>query len=63
MSVRPNQVSRKRRKVSLVFNHLEPEEIAIHISYLEYKSFRRLTVSCTIIVSKISFKEVRQRKD
>jgi len=45
MSIRPNQVNRKRRKVSLVFTHLEPEELAIHISYLEYKSFRRLTVS------------------
>ncbi|XP_076816522.1 RAS guanyl-releasing protein 2-like [Clavelina lepadiformis] len=45
LSIRPNQVNRKRRKVSLVFNHLEPAEIAIHMSYLEYKSFRRLTLS------------------
>ncbi|XP_078482474.1 uncharacterized protein LOC100175460 isoform X1 [Ciona intestinalis] len=45
LSIRPNQVNRKRRKVSLVFNHLEPEELAIHISYLEYKCFRRLTLS------------------
>uniref|UniRef100_H2YQA9 RAS guanyl releasing protein 3 n=1 Tax=Ciona savignyi TaxID=51511 RepID=H2YQA9_CIOSA len=45
LSIRPNQVNRKRRKVSLVFNHLEPEELAIHISYLEYKCFRRLTLT------------------
>ena len=48
MSVRPHQISRKGRKVSLVFNHLEPEDIAVHMSYLEYKSFRRLTVRSSI---------------
>jgi len=45
VSVRPNYLDRKQRKVSLIFNHLEPEELAIHMSYLEYNSFRRLTVS------------------
>nr|XP_039254145.1 RAS guanyl-releasing protein 1-like [Styela clava] len=44
LSVRPPQgAGRKRRKVSLVFHHLEPEELAIHMSYLEFKCFRRLT--------------------
>lgn len=39
ISVRP---SKHNRKVSLVFNHLEPMELAEHLSYLEYKAFRRI---------------------
>lgn len=42
ISVRP---SKHNRKVSLVFNHLEPMELAEHLSYLEYKAFRRINVS------------------
>lgn len=46
LSVRPPVgAGRKRRKVSLVFHHLQAEELAIHITYLEHKCFRRLTVS------------------
>ncbi|KAL5009235.1 hypothetical protein ScPMuIL_014816 [Solemya velum] len=41
MSVR-NPSMRHNRKVSLVFNHLEPEELADHLTYLEYKAFRRI---------------------
>lgn len=41
ISVRP---SKHNRKVSLVFNHLEPMELAEHLSYLEYKAFRRINV-------------------
>jgi len=33
------------RKVSLVFNHLEPMQLAEHITYLEHKVIRRITVS------------------
>ncbi|XP_069494657.1 RAS guanyl-releasing protein 1 isoform X2 [Ambystoma mexicanum] len=32
----------KKRKVSLLFDHLEPEELAEHLTYLEFKSFRRI---------------------
>ena len=35
------------RKVSLVFNHLEPIQLAEHITYLEHKVIRRITVSFT----------------
>ena len=44
MSVR-NPASKHARKVSLVFNHLEPEELAAQLTYLEYKAFRRIHVS------------------
>uniref|UniRef100_UPI00398F1AA3 RAS guanyl-releasing protein 1-like n=1 Tax=Pristiophorus japonicus TaxID=55135 RepID=UPI00398F1AA3 len=33
----------KKRKVSLLFDHLEPTELAEHLSYLEFKSFCRLS--------------------
>ncbi|GCB62203.1 hypothetical protein scyTo_0014458, partial [Scyliorhinus torazame] len=33
----------KKRKVSLLFDHLEPGELAEHLSYLEFKSFCRLS--------------------
>jgi len=33
------------RKVSLVFSHLEPIQLAEHITYLEHKVIRRITVS------------------
>ncbi|XP_052105523.1 ras guanyl-releasing protein 3-like isoform X1 [Mytilus californianus] len=41
MSVRSSAM-RHNRKVSLVFNHLEPLELAEHLTYLEYKAFRRI---------------------
>nr|XP_006824154.1 PREDICTED: LOW QUALITY PROTEIN: ras guanyl-releasing protein 3-like [Saccoglossus kowalevskii] len=44
ISVR-NSTIRHNRKVSLVFNHLEPNELADHLTFLEYKIFRRLTFS------------------
>ncbi|GAB6024159.1 Ras guanyl-releasing protein 3 [Chamberlinius hualienensis] len=31
------------RKVSLVFNHLEADELAVHLTYLEHKAMRRIT--------------------
>ncbi|MBN3304989.1 GRP1 protein, partial [Amia calva] len=37
--------SSKKRKVSLLFDHLEPEELAEHLTYLEFKSFRRISFS------------------
>ncbi|XP_055956759.1 ras guanyl-releasing protein 3 isoform X1 [Patella vulgata] len=43
MSVR--NPSNHNRKVSLVFNHLEPEELADQLTYLEYKAFRRIHFS------------------
>ncbi|XP_072126060.1 RAS guanyl-releasing protein 1-like isoform X1 [Mobula birostris] len=33
----------KKRKVSLLFDHLEPTELAEHLSYLEFKCFCRLS--------------------
>ncbi|XP_067847470.1 RAS guanyl-releasing protein 1-like [Heptranchias perlo] len=41
--MKPN--SSKKRKVSLLFDHLEPGELAEHLSYLEFKSFRRISFS------------------
>lgn len=37
--------SSKKRKVSLLFDHLEPIELAEHLTFLEFKSFCRITVS------------------
>ncbi|XP_077179075.1 RAS guanyl-releasing protein 1 isoform X5 [Paroedura picta] len=34
----------KKRKVSLLFDHLEPEELSDHLTYLEFKSFRRISL-------------------
>ncbi|XP_025053515.1 RAS guanyl-releasing protein 1 isoform X4 [Alligator sinensis] len=39
--VKPN--TSKKRKVSLLFDHLEPEELSDHLTYLEFKSFRRIS--------------------
>ncbi|XP_040260826.1 RAS guanyl-releasing protein 4 [Bufo bufo] len=33
----------KKRKVSLLFDHLEPSELADHLSYLEFKCFCRIS--------------------
>ncbi|XP_064601719.1 ras guanyl-releasing protein 3-like isoform X2 [Liolophura sinensis] len=44
MSVRNTSV-RQHRKVSLVFNHLESDELAEQLTFLEYKAFRRITFS------------------
>ncbi|XP_018409707.1 PREDICTED: RAS guanyl-releasing protein 1 [Nanorana parkeri] len=41
--IRPN--CSKKRKVSLLFDHLEPQELAEHLTYLEFKSFRRISFS------------------
>jgi len=35
----------KKRKVSLIFDHMEPEEMAQHLSYLEFKNFCNVSVS------------------
>uniref|UniRef100_A0A8C6WRD3 RAS guanyl releasing protein 1 n=1 Tax=Neogobius melanostomus TaxID=47308 RepID=A0A8C6WRD3_9GOBI len=35
--------SGKKRKVSLLFDHLEPIELAEHLTYLEFKSFCRIS--------------------
>ncbi|XP_030631899.1 RAS guanyl-releasing protein 1-like [Chanos chanos] len=35
--------SSKKRKVSLLFDHLEPVELAEHLTYLEFKSFSRIS--------------------
>lgn len=41
----------KKRKVSLLFDHLEPIELAEHLTYLEFKSFCRISVSVNKNVS------------
>ncbi|CAB1330872.1 unnamed protein product [Coregonus sp. 'balchen'] len=42
--VRGSKASRsKKRKVSLLFDHLEPIELAEHLTYLEFKSFCRIS--------------------
>ncbi|KAF4083908.1 hypothetical protein AMELA_G00122740 [Ameiurus melas] len=35
--------SSRKRKVSLLFDHLEPVELAEHLTYLEFKSFCRIS--------------------
>nr|XP_042902771.1 ras guanyl-releasing protein 3 isoform X2 [Parasteatoda tepidariorum] len=44
MSVR-NPPAKHTRKISLVFDHLEPSELAEHITFLEHKVMRRITFS------------------
>jgi len=34
----------KKRKMSLLFDHLDPCELAEHLTYLEYKSFCKIMV-------------------
>ncbi|KAI8788025.1 ras guanyl-releasing protein 3 isoform X1 [Biomphalaria glabrata] len=45
MSVRSTTHGKHSRKVSLVFNHLEPKDLATQLTYLEYKAFRRVHFS------------------
>ncbi|XP_034024483.1 RAS guanyl-releasing protein 4 isoform X2 [Thalassophryne amazonica] len=33
----------KKRKVSLIFDHMEPDEMAAHLSYLEFKNFCKVS--------------------
>ena len=39
----PNKLH-SSKKVSLVFNNIKAEELAEHLTFLEFKAFRRLTV-------------------
>ena len=39
-----NPVGQKKRKMSLLFDHLEPMELAEHLTYLEYRSFSKILV-------------------
>ncbi|XP_066539995.1 RAS guanyl-releasing protein 1-like [Hoplias malabaricus] len=39
------KASSKKRKVSLLFDHLEPVELAEHLTFLEFKSFCRISFS------------------
>ncbi|ELK24377.1 RAS guanyl-releasing protein 2, partial [Myotis davidii] len=39
-----NPVGQKKRKMSLLFDHLEPMELAEHLTYLEYRSFCKILV-------------------
>nr|XP_033808296.1 RAS guanyl-releasing protein 1 [Geotrypetes seraphini] len=43
ISKRIMATSSKKQKVSLLFDHLEPEELAEQLTYLEFKSFRRIS--------------------
>lgn len=46
------------RKVSLVFNHLEPSELAKHLTYLEHRIMRRISVSVLQTSSLEAFKQI-----
>lgn len=37
-------MGQKKRKMSLLFDHLEPLELAEHLTYLEYRSFCKILV-------------------
>lgn len=39
--------SMKKRKVSLIFDRMEPDEMAEHLSYLEFKNFCSISVSAS----------------
>ena len=39
-----NPVEQKKRKMSLLFDHLDPMELAAHLTYLEYCSFCKILV-------------------
>ncbi|KAK2150860.1 hypothetical protein LSH36_385g02059, partial [Paralvinella palmiformis] len=43
MSVRNPTTKHTSRKVSLVFNNLQPTELAEQLTYMEHKAFRRIT--------------------
>ncbi|KAL7980766.1 hypothetical protein Chor_001920, partial [Crotalus horridus] len=43
LSCQSSRASGKKRKVSLLFDHLDPGELADHLSYLEFKAFCRLS--------------------
>ena len=43
MSVRNPGGMKPSRKVSLVFNHLEPDELAEHLTFLDFKVIRRIS--------------------
>lgn len=49
VSVR-HPLAKHTRKVSLVFDHLEPRELADHLTYLEHKVMRRITVSAPLLL-------------
>ena len=40
----PNKLH-SSKKVSLVFNNIKAEELAEHLTFLEFKAFRRVTVT------------------
>lgn len=37
-------MEQKKRKMSLLFDHLEPLELAEHLTFLEYRSFCKILV-------------------
>ena len=43
MSVRHK--AKRKRKVPLVFKHIEPKELAEQLTYMEFKAIRRISVS------------------
>ncbi|XP_058052210.1 RAS guanyl-releasing protein 4 isoform X2 [Ahaetulla prasina] len=43
LSCQHSPAAGKKRKVSLLFDHLDPGELADHLSYLEFKAFCRLS--------------------
>ena len=54
LSIR-NTAGKHTRKVSLVFNHLEPAELAAQLTYLEFKALHRIQVSdvCVCVIGSI----------
>lgn len=50
-----NPVAQKKRKMSLLFDHLEPLELAEHLTYLEYRSFCKILVRPKGLWSRVEF--------
>lgn len=47
----------KKRKMSLLFDHLDSSELATHLTYLEYKSFCKILV-CGSVGSSVSVHQI-----
>ncbi|OWK17384.1 RASGRP2, partial [Cervus elaphus hippelaphus] len=58
-----NPVEQKKRKMSLLFDHLEPLELAAHLTYLEYRSFCKILVRGLSVRSRVWAGEGVVRRD
>uniref|UniRef100_A0A8C6HR59 RAS guanyl releasing protein 4 n=1 Tax=Mus spicilegus TaxID=10103 RepID=A0A8C6HR59_MUSSI len=53
----------KKRKVSLLFDHLETEELAQHLTYLEFRSFQAITLSLDLFYTEDEIYELSYARE